>query len=101
MAIDVRIDACDEPLSAGLFIPSGSVDLSGEEKIPDSFRLERMVELRRVEEIVFNSITWSVYLHIAKCRNGLQSAKLDIEWERRRKSIQIIFLCVLSFRFQK
>ena len=49
VAINMRIDAGDESLSARFLVAGRPVDLSGEEKIPDALRLERMVELRRVE----------------------------------------------------
>ena len=101
VAINMRIDAGDESLSARFLVAGRPVDLSGEEKIPDALRLERMVELRRVEEVVLDSIAGSEYLHVAERRDSFERPQLHVQGQRRGKAVQVKLGRVHPFRLEE
>lgn len=82
-AFQCGVDASDDALPGSFFISRGSVHLSGEEKAVEFLRFQRMAQLRRLEEIIFDGVAWAVDLHIAEARNLFQRFQLDVERQAR------------------
>ena len=71
MAIDMCVYAGYQSLSAGFLISGRPVDLSGKEEVADLFCFQIMVELRRLEEILFDSISRTIDLYVPDSRDLL------------------------------
>ena len=95
------IDSGYKPLPCCLFIASGTVNLTGKIEVREKFCSQGMIQLSRVEIIVFNCITWTVDLHISQRRNLVQGINLDLERKRRRETIEVEFVCSLTLGFQE
>ena len=60
-----------------------------------------MLQLGRVEVIIFDGITGAINNQVFESRYLLQGRKLDIHWQRRREAIEVKFLRCLAFGFQE
>ena len=89
MTINMRVDARYQTLAAGFFISGRTINLSGKEEVLDLLRLQVMIQLCRIEEIVFNRISRTINLHITKSRDCLQGSQLYLQGQGRRESVQI------------
>ncbi len=80
-----------ESLSGGFLVACGAVDLSGEVEAAHETCLERVAQLCRVEEVVFDGIAGAVYLHVAECRYGLQGFYLYVHRQRGGEAVEVVF----------
>ena len=55
-----------------------------------------MVELSRVEVVVFDGISWSVNLQVGKARNLLERVDLNVHRQGRAESVEIHLVGVLT-----
>ena len=53
------VDTSEKALRRRLFVPCGSVDLSGKEQAADRARLEATLEFTRVEVVVLDGVAWA------------------------------------------
>ncbi len=60
-----------------------------------------MIQLRRIEKVVLDSITRTISFGMFQTWNSFERSKLNIDWQRRRKTIQIILLRGFTFGFEK
>ena len=97
----MRIDTGDQALSPGLFITGRAIDLSGKKEIADGFCLQVMIELCRIEEIIFDGVTRAINLHITKSGNRLQCPQLNLQGQRAGETVQVIFLGGFSLWLQE
>lgn len=58
-SMTASVDAGENALRGSLFVASGSVDLTGQEQPRNALRLERMLELSRVDMIVLDPVARS------------------------------------------
>jgi hypothetical protein len=56
MASDVGIDPCNDTLSSGFFVSCCAINLTRKEKILDEFGLQRMMQLGRHKEVIFDGL---------------------------------------------
>ena len=70
------VNTSHETLACCLLIACSSVDLPSEEEAGNHFRLQGMVELRRVEVIVFDGVSGAVGFDISQCRYLMDSLEL-------------------------
>ena len=59
------------------------------------------MELRRIEEIIFDGISRTVDLYVPECRYLLQGSQLYIQRKGGGEAVQVVFLCRFAFRFQE
>lgn len=78
MTVDMSVYTCNDTLAACFLVTCSTVHLTSKEQVLDNFRFECMLELGRVEVVVFYGISRAVKHHILKARNLLQSLKLDV-----------------------
>ena len=69
MASDVGINARNDTLSPCFFVSCCAINLPRKEKILDEFGLQRMMQLGRHKEVIFDGIARAVDVNIPKCRN--------------------------------
>ena len=98
---EMCVDACHESLARRLLITGGSVHLSGKIKVSDNFRFERITQLHRVEIVILDGITRTVYLGLFQSRNQMESLHLNIFRKRGGKTVEVIFICVASLWFKE
>ena len=82
-------------------ISCSSVHLPCKVEIFDRFQLQRRPELGGIEIVVFHGVGRTVYLYILKSLDSVQRVDLDIERERRRKALEIIFVGIPPFWLKK
>jgi Ni2+-binding GTPase involved in maturation of urease and hydrogenase len=81
VAVQVRVDTCNDTLSAGFFVSGCPVYLSGEEQVFHHLRFQCMLQLCRVEVVVFDSISRTVHHQVFEARNLFQCLQLDFHRE--------------------
>ena len=95
------IHASHESLSCCFLITCGSVHLSCEEESADDFRLQCVLQLSWVEEVVFDGIAWTIHDEVSETRHATQCFDLHIHWQRRTESIQIHLVRRLPLRLEE
>ena len=78
------IDAGDNALRTGLFVARGAIDLTGQEQTAHLFRLERVVQLHRVDEIVLDRVAGSRHDDVFETLNRAQKLELHLGREASR-----------------
>ena len=74
-----RIQTGEQPLGGRLFIAGGAVDLAGEVQTFDRARLQRGMQVARIEEIVFDGITGAGDVRTLESGHAAQQIDLRIE----------------------
>lgn len=97
----VGVDSCDQALAGGLFVSSGSIDLSCEVQVGDRFCLQAVVELGRWEVVVFHSIPWSKHSGLLEARDFSHGRQLCFFGQRGRESIEVRFDGVAALRLDE
>ena len=95
------VDSCHQSLSRRLFVSRRTVHLPGEVETPDEFRFERVMQLRRRKIIVFDGISGTEDVQIFESGDFVQRLPLHLPRQRRRKSVQIVFVGRFPFGFEK
>ena len=78
----MRIDACHDALTGCFLVASSAVDLSGKEQVTDEFGLQCLVQLRRVEIIVFDSVTRAIHHTMFQALHAVQRFELYLPGHR-------------------
>ena len=81
VAVQVCVDTCNDALSAGFLVSGCAVHLSGEEQVFHHLRFQCMLQLCRVEVVVFDGISRTVHHQVLEARNLLQRLQLDVHRE--------------------
>ena len=97
----MRIDSCHQPLGCRFLISGRAVHLTCHEKSIDLFHLQRRLQLCRVKEIIFDSISRPVYLHLFQSFDRMKGIQLNLQRKRRRKTLEIIFIGIPTLWLQK
>ena len=90
-----------QSLGCSFFITCRAIYLSSKEKTFNLLQFEGWLKLSRVKIIILYCICRPVYLCILQSLYIMKSLHLNIEWKRRRKSLEIIFICSPSLRLKK
>src|SRR6266850_3868023 len=88
------IDAGDDALSGGFFISGRAVDLPGQEQTSNAFRFESPVQLRRLNEIVFDGVPGSQQHGVFESWQRMDEIRLDISRQRHRKPVDVDLACI-------
>ena len=72
------IDTGHHTLAGRFLVARGTIYLTGEEKAFDLFRFERVVQLCRRKEVVFDGVARAINAQIAETRNLFQSFDLHM-----------------------
>ena len=73
-----RVEPGDESLRGRLLVPGRAVDLPGEEQPRDSLRLQRRVELSRLDEVVLDRVARPQNLGVLEAGQGVHQIRLDV-----------------------
>ncbi len=95
------IDTGHQPLGGRFFIAGRSIDLPGEIQVSDQLRLQRRLELRGIEIVVFDGVCRTENADLLKPFDGPEGRKLRLQRQRRGKALQIILKGIPAFRLQK
>ena len=98
---DGGVDTSHEALACRLLIARGAVHLSREEQSGAKPRLERVVKLCRVEEIVLYGIAGTVDTQFLERRNLPQRLYLYLHWHRRGEAVKVHLIGVRPLRFEE
>ena len=97
----MSINARHQSLGSSFLISGGSINLSGKEKIFNILKFKGSLQLSRVEIVVFDRIGRTINFDILKAPYIPQSFELNLKRQRRGETLQVIFISVTPFRFQK
>src|SRR5204862_80504 len=89
-----RIDARDEPLSRSLLVACGAVDLAREVQPRERARLERGLQVPRIEEVVLDRITGARQVRVLEAPDSAHELALHIEREARRDAVRVDLVSV-------
>ena len=94
----VGIDTGNQPLPCRFLIARRAVDLSCKVQVLHQFGLQRVIELRRVKEIIFDGIAWTESMYVTQCGNVAQCFELHFPGQRRRETVEVhlVGLCPLG-----
>ena len=95
------VNAGHQPLCRSFFVPCGAVDLPGKIQIRDVLQLERNIQLRRVEVIIFNGISRLEDLCIFQTFDGMKRIQLGLERKGRGESLKIVFGSIPALRLEE
>ena len=90
-----------ESLRRGLLISRRAVDLAREIEVVDEFCLEGVAQLRGREIVVLDGVARAVDTGVLEPADGVQSLDLYLVWQRRRESVQIVFVRVASLGLEE
>src|SRR3569623_502509 len=79
----------DEALHRGLLIAARAVDLAGEVQALHAPRLERRLDLARIDEVVLDRVTRPRHLRALEAGDRADERELDVERQRRRDPVRI------------
>ena len=88
-------------LSGSLLISGSSINLTGKIEVFYYFGFKSGPQICRIEEIIFDGISRLINNSVLKTLNSMKRIKLDLERERRRETLEIIFIGVSTFRLEK
>ena len=97
----MRVDTGHQSLTSGLFITGRAIYLTGQIEVFHHFRLQRKVQLGRIKVIVFDGIARAVNFRFFQTGNQMEGFHLNLFRQRGGKTVQIVFVCMAAFRFQK
>src|SRR6185369_8704195 len=85
----------------GLLVPGRPVDLPREVQAVDGAYLKRRVELCGGIVVVLDRIPGAGHRHVRETRDRAQHRELHGRRERRRESVDVELVCVVSFRLEE
>ena len=88
-------------MSGGFFVAAGAVDLSGEKEPLDLLCLERAIQFRGIDRVVFDGVSRTHDLALLQPCNGLHHCDLHIARQRRAHAVEIDLVGVESFGLEK
>ena len=83
------VDSRHQSLSSCLFVPGGSVGLSGGKQSSDPFGLQRRIQLRRIDEIVLYGVAGAQDLKFFQPGHGMKEPLLDLFGQGRGDAVQV------------
>ena len=94
------VDAGHQSLRRGLFVSGRAVDLPGEEQPGDPMRFERRLQLRRLDEVVFDRIPGPQHRGVLEAGQRANDVVLDVARQRHRKAVDVDLVDVEPFRLE-
>ena len=79
--LSVRIDTRHQTLGGRFLISRCTIDLASQEKTLDNSRLQGILQILRIEVIVFNCVSWLNEYGILKAGNGVNGLELHFLWQ--------------------
>ncbi len=86
------VDARHQPLGGGLFISCRAVDLPCEEQPGDDSRLERGLQVSRVEEVVLDRVAGPGEVGVLETADGAHELVLHVERQARGDAVRVDFV---------
>ena len=97
----MRVYTGHKSLCSSLFVAGSAVYLACKIKVLHTLGFKGCIKLRRVEEVIFNRICRLENLSILQTSDLVKGFYLDIERKRRRKTLEVVFSSIGTFRFQE
>ena len=91
LKIQMGIYPCHKPLTGGFLIPRGTIDLTCQKEVFNYLRTQTMVQVLRVEIVIFYSVGGLEYNGILKTFYMPHCLQLNLKGKRGRESLKIIF----------
>ena len=91
------IDAGQQALGAGFFVPGGAVDLAGEIQAGDIARFQRAAQVARVEVVVFDGIAGARDMRLLEAGDAAYESLLHVEGQRGGNTVGVDLARVQAF----
>ena len=96
-----RVRPGDESLGGGLFVAGGAVDLAGAKKARHPLGFQRRRQLQRRQIVVFDGVSVAEDFGLLQAGDQPQHGVLQFARQARRKAVDVDFVGVPPFRFEK
>ena len=99
--LQARVDAGEQALRGGFFVAGGAVDLAREIQARHVLRLERGVQVARIEEVVFDRIAGPRDVRVLEALDAAHERLLHVERQAGRNAVRVDLVRVEAFRLDE
>ena len=91
----------NNPLCSGFLVARSSVHLTGQEEVLHHLGTKGIVQILRIEIVVFHRISRLKEHGVLQSLDGMDSLQLHFQRQRRRKALEVILRRVYPLRLQE
>ncbi|MNF42940.1 hypothetical protein D3C84_240100 [compost metagenome] len=95
------VGAGEQALGTGFFITGGAIDLAGEEQPADDLGLEAVLQVARVEVVVFDRVAGTNDMGVLHATDGADDLQLHIEGQRGGDAVGVKLVGGQAFRLEE
>ena len=95
------VDSGQQSLRCRFLVAGRAIDLAGEEQTPDRPGLQGIVQITRIEIVVFNRVAGPGDMRLFQTPHGPYQRQLDIERQTGGNAIRIELMGLQAFRLQE
>ena len=96
-----RIDSRQQPLRRSFFVARRAVDLPGEKKPRHRLGFQAVLEIARIEIVVFDGIAGARDMGVLEPADGAHQSQLNIKRQTGRDPLRIDLMSIEAFRLEK